>query len=322
MEFKLKTNIYKIIVKSFTILLLALAFIISNKLTVYPSTTFTPPRLRNAEAITLRLLIDGRFAYIPGRNFNYVNYVNAAKLKYALGVSFETYNQTYIPLRQNMENLNFRVTWVPTRNTILIDTTTIDTWESKGVENSMFKAEPLPRNIINQITGSSFHENPHFDLDHLAYLTITHVDFDGKSRHGHIIVAASIAEEVLDIFKEIYEAKFPIARVRLIDYYNASDYYSMADNNSVGFNYRVIAGTNTLSRHAWGMAIDINTIQNPYIRGNTIWPEAGANYLDRTNVRPGMIVPGDAVYNAFISRGWIWGGHWTNPIDYHHFEKR
>jgi len=187
---------------------------------------------------------------------------------------------------------------------------------------TIFIAEPLPYHIIEQITDVSFHPNPHFDYCHLAYLTITHVDFYGYSRHGHIIVAASIADEVLDIFREIYDYGFPIAGMRLIDYYDALDYYSMADNNSVGFNYRYIAGTTTLSRHAWGMAIDINPIQNPFIRGDVILPVAGRYYLDRSYVRPGMIVPGDVVYRAFTSRGWIWGGHWRVPIDYHHFERR
>jgi len=186
----------------------------------------------------------------------------------------------------------------------------------------IFTAEPLPYHIIRQISGSSFHENPHFEYCHLSYLTITHVDFYGKSRHGNIIVAAYIAEEVLDIFREIYEGSFPLAGMRLIDYYYAYDYYSMAANNSVGFNFRYIAGTQTLSRHAWGMAIDINPIQNPFIRGDVVLPAAGRAYLDRTYVRPGMVVPGDVVYNAFTSRGWVWGGHWSVPIDLHHFERR
>lgn len=187
---------------------------------------------------------------------------------------------------------------------------------------TIFAAEPLPYHIIQQITGVSFHQNSHFDYCHLAYLTITHVDFYGYSRHGHIIVAVSIADEVLDIFREIYDYGFPIAGMRLIDYYYALDYYSMAANNSVGFNFRYIAGTTTLSRHAWGMAIDINPIQNPFIRGDVILPVAGRYYLDRSDIRPGMIIPGDVVYRAFTSRGWIWGGHWRVPIDYHHFEKR
>jgi len=187
---------------------------------------------------------------------------------------------------------------------------------------TIFTAEPLPYHIIRQISGSSFHSNPHFEYCHLSYLTITHVDFYGKSRHGNIIVAAYIAEEVLEIFREIYEGGFPLAGMRLIDYYYAYDYYSMAANNSVGFNFRYIAGTQTLSRHAWGMAIDINPIQNPFIRGDVVLPAAGRVYLDRTYVRPGMVVPGDVVYNAFTSRGWIWGGHWSVPVDLHHFERR
>lgn len=186
----------------------------------------------------------------------------------------------------------------------------------------VFTAEPIPPHIAQQIMGSSFHPHTPFGMEELAYLTLTHVNFEGERTEGHMIVAAAIAEEVLDIFRDIYAAQFPIARIRLIDYYNALDYYSMADNNSVGFNFRTIAGTNVISRHGLGMAIDINPIQNPYIRGNTIWPAAGVDYVDRTNVRPGMIIPGDAVYTAFISRGWIWGGHWTSPIDYHHFERR
>ena len=194
--------------------------------------------------------------------------------------------------------------------------------ESDSIIPPTFTSEPLPDHIIQQITGITFHETTPFGYDYLAYLTVTHVNFDGESTHGHLIVAADIAHEVLDIFREIYEGGFPIHSIKLIDYFDASDYYSMAANNSHAFNFRYIAGTSVISRHGFGIAIDINPIQNPYIRGDTIWPAAGAAYLDRSYVRPGMIVPGDVVYNAFISRGWIWGGHWTSPRDYHHFEKR
>ena len=186
----------------------------------------------------------------------------------------------------------------------------------------IFTSEPLPPHIIDQITGVTFHETTPFGYDYLTYLTVTHVNFEGESVIGHLIVAADIGYEVLDIFREIYEACFPIHSIMLIDYFEASDYLSMAANNSHAFNFRYIAGTNIISRHGFGIAIDINPIQNPYIRGDTIWPAAGAAYLDRSYVRPGMIVPGDAVYTAFISRGWIWGGYWTSPRDYHHFERR
>ena len=185
----------------------------------------------------------------------------------------------------------------------------------------VFIAEPLSREIIELITDSSFHHNTPFGHDHLAYLTISHMDFEGNSQIGNMIVAAEIAQEVLDIFKEIYAARFPIHQMRLIDYFEASDELSMAANNTVGFNFRYIAGTNIISRHGLGMAIDINPIQNPYLRGDNLKPEAGAPYLDRQYIRPGMIYPGCPVYTAFISRGWIWGGNWTSPRDYHHFER-
>jgi len=186
----------------------------------------------------------------------------------------------------------------------------------------VFTSEPLPQHIIDQITGVTFHESTPFDHDFLTYLTVTHANFEGDSVIGHLIVAAELGEEVLDIFREIYEYRFPIHSIRLIDYYNACDQLSMAANNSHAFNFRYIAGTTRISNHGWGRAIDINPIQNPYIRGYTIWPYAGAVYLDRSYVRPGMIVPGDVVYTAFTSRGWTWGGHWTLPVDFHHFERR
>jgi len=186
----------------------------------------------------------------------------------------------------------------------------------------IFTHEPIPLEIAEFINGVSFHENTHFGMDFLAYVTVTHKNFHGESVIGHVIVAAEIADEVLDIFRDIYAAGFPIHSIRLIDYFSASDYDSMAANNSSAFNFRYIDGTQTLSRHAFGMAIDINPAQNPYIRDDVIWPEVSRAYLDRDNVRPGMIVRGDAVYTAFRSRGWIWGGDWRRPIDYHHFERR
>ena len=186
----------------------------------------------------------------------------------------------------------------------------------------IFTSEPLPEHIIEQITGITFHEDTPFDHSFLAYLTVTHANFEGESTIGHLIVAAEISDEVLDIFREIYEYRFPIYSIKLIDYFDASDYLSMAANNSHAFNFRYIAGTTIISRHGFGMAIDINPIQNPYIRGDTIWPAAGAVYLDRNYVRPGMIIRGDVVYRAFTSRGWTWGGNWNVPRDYHHFERR
>ena len=225
----------------------------------------------------------------------------------------------YFSIRQIADLLGFRLAWVNTRNTIIVDT---NKFYNGTPTEPIFKMEPLPEHIVQFITDVSFHENRHFDHSFLTYLTITHVGFDGKYHLGNMIVAAEIGEEVLDIFREILYYRFPIERMRIIDFYGASDYLSMADNNSAAFNFRYIAGTTRLSRHAFGMAIDINPIQNPYIRGSTVWPYSGQAYVDRTNVRPGMIVRGCPVYRAFTSRGWTWGGTWSVPRDYHHFERR
>jgi len=186
----------------------------------------------------------------------------------------------------------------------------------------IFTAEPLPDHIIDFITGVTFTDAAPFPHSFLSYLTITHLDFDGNDTIGHMIVAEEIADEVLEIFREIYEGGFPIYSIRLIDYFYADDYLSLAANNSSAFNFRYIANTNVISRHGFGMAIDINPVQNPYVRGDVVLPAAGREYLDRNDVRLGMIVRDDVVYQAFISRGWTWGGNWTLPRDYHHFERR
>jgi len=285
-----------------------------------------------AELFILDTLLDG--VRIPLTAFNVEGhyYVNPLYIYYALNSNFDI-NIIYEAdiIRYYYEANNFflitdiaqiagiRLNWIETRQTLIMDTSVIILTADC---ESIFTNEPLPQHIRYLIRGSSFHDNTPFDYSHLAYLTITHANFQNQSQLGHMIVAASIAEEVLDIFQEIYDARFPIERMRLIDFYEAGDYLSMADNNSVGFNFRYIAGTRVISQHGLGRAIDINPIQNPYIRGATIWPAAGEAYLDRTDIRPGMIIPGDVVHQAFVSRGWTWGGMWTTPRDYHHFERR
>ena len=188
-------------------------------------------------------------------------------------------------------------------------------------EDIIFTHEPLPAEIIEKIIGVSWVENENIGLEDLSLLTLGYRGFDGKSYLGQMVCANEAAEDLCDIFKELYENDFPIEKIRLIDDYDADDNRSMADNNSSAFCYRVIDGTEYLSNHSYGLAVDINPLQNPYVRGDLVQPEAATEYLDRENVRPGMITQGDLCYNAFISRGWSWGGDWTGPIDYQHFEK-
>ncbi|MCL2400067.1 MAG: M15 family metallopeptidase [Defluviitaleaceae bacterium] len=301
---------------------------------IYSDQTYTYKPARIVNPTTIILQVNENSVEVAANNIDGSNYFRLYDIEYALRATnkqfdpakIETYltgytvnGYKYFSIREIAEFLDFRIAWIGTRNTVIIDTSI--NYTISEFDEPIFTMEPLPEYILQVIRGSSFHDNTPFSYCFLTYLTITHVDLYGRYRLGNMIVAAEIGEEVLDIFREIFEYRFPIHRMRLIDFYNAGDYLSMADNNSVAFNFRYIAGTGTLSRHALGMAIDINPIQNPYIRGNTIWPLAGAEYLDRTNIRPGMITRGDAVYRAFISRGWIWGGNWQSPRDYHHFER-
>ena len=159
------------------------------------------------------------------------------------------------------------------------------------------------------------------NINNLAYLKITYWGFDNKSHVGEMIVNKNLSEEVLDIFKEVYEEKYPIEKIKLIDEYNANDEDSMSDNNTSAFCYRVVANTNKLSQHSYGNCIDINPLYNPYIVGNYISPTKGTKYTNRKLNEKGMIKKGDALYNAFIKRGWSWGGEWNGKKDYQHFEK-
>ena len=126
---------------------------------------------------------------------------------------------------------------------------------------------------------------------------------------------------LIEIFEVLYNAKFPIEKMVLIDDYDGDDNLSMADDNTSAFNYRNVPGTSTLSNHSYGVAIDINPLVNPYVRENDVMPPEGQDFLDREDVRPGMIIQGDVVYDSFISRGWTWGGDWETVKDYQHFEK-
>lgn len=187
----------------------------------------------------------------------------------------------------------------------------------------IFKYSSLSNETIEKIAGVSWKENAPVKLEDLAYITVTYWGFDDKEHIGEMIVHKKLAHEVTDIFKELYEGKFPIEKIRLIDEYDAKDELSMADNNTSAFCSREVTGQKgVFSNHSYGIAIDINPVQNPYIKGEIVLPKEGNTYLDRSHVRKGMIIKGDVCYNAFKSRGWTWGGEWKSLKDYQHFEKK
>lgn len=185
-------------------------------------------------------------------------------------------------------------------------------------------AEPLPDSVIARMMASgSWKEGCPVALADLRYLRLSYVDFAGAAQVGEMVVAADVADDVIGVFEKLFEAGFPMASMRLVDDFEANDDLSMAANNTSAFNCRAITGGTGYSQHSYGNAIDINTIQNPYVRvrdtSTLILPPEGAAFADRADVRPGMIVPGDVVTAAFAEIGWVWGGDWTSLKDYQHF---
>ena len=185
---------------------------------------------------------------------------------------------------------------------------------------TIFSYTNIPNSIQEKMLGLSMPYNEPLSFDELRYIKISYYGFDNKVHIGDMIVNKKVAAEVVDIFKELYAKKYPIEKIKLIDEYEANDALSMKDNNSSSFCYRTIANTSVVSNHGLGLAIDINPFQNPHVIKNNTSPKESFAYADRTNLKFGMIHEGDDCYNAFISRGWSWGGHWKNP-DYQHFEK-
>jgi hypothetical protein len=153
-------------------------------------------------------------------------------------------------------------------------------------------------------------------------LHVTYWGFDSQAHNGSIVVAATVAEPVVSVFRSLYEHRFPIRRMQPEDAYNGSDPDSMLADNTSGFNCRnaVAIGPPHWSAHAYGTAIDINPVENPYLEGGAVQPANGSAFVDRNNVRAGMAEPNEVLNNAFAAIGWQWGGRWSAP-DYQHFSQ-
>ena len=150
----------------------------------------------------------------------------------------------------------------------------------------------------------------------LRTVVVSHWGFDGKPRTGRIVVSRRTAPAVVRVFRALWEARFPIRRLQPVSAYRGSDDASMAADNTSGFNCRFVGGTSRWSMHAYGKAIDVNPVENPYVRGRTVSPPAGRAYLDRTRPRKGMAVQGGTLVRAFAAAGWMWGASFG---DYQHF---
>lgn len=179
-----------------------------------------------------------------------------------------------------------------------------------------FTATALPDSVFERMKGKSYPEDCAIPRSQLRYLRVLHVDAEGKTHTGELVCHADIAEDLLCIFHQLYDAGYPIERIRLIDDYDADDERSMQDNNTSCFCHRPVTNGRTLSKHATGMAIDINPRYNPYLPANGDTLPANAQHSG-----PYRIEPGDLCHRLFTEHGFSWGGTWRRTKDFQHFQR-
>ncbi len=179
---------------------------------------------------------------------------------------------------------------------------------------------PISPALARQMTGVSWRPGCPVSLRDLRLVTATHHGFDGRDRVGRVIVHRDVAPRMLSLLRRLYADGFPIRRMVPVDVYGGSDFRSIEADNTSAFNCRFVDGTTRYSEHAYGRAIDVNPIENPYVtRGGTTSHPASRAYLRRTPFRPGMATEGRALVRAFDAIGWGWGGRWSGAKDYQHF---
>lgn len=203
--------------------------------------------------------------------------------------------------------------------------------ENRVTYKDGFYYEPLDEDVIDRITGCSFpvlEENESIEISYedLSYVVVQYVGFDYETYEGEIICNNAIAGDLVEIFYELYKNEYQIESISLIEKYEGDDLASCRANNTSCFNYREVVGSNSLSKHALGLAIDINPLYNPYITYNSdgtenVYPENAINYADRSKSFPYKIDEDDLCYKLFTEHGFTWGGHWNSLKDYQHFQK-
>lgn len=208
-----------------------------------------------------------------------------------------------------------------------------DSLEDRITYTDGFYYEPLSDNLRRYITGVSYpqaaseeEENTlAIGLDELSYVHIWYVDFEGNPAEGELICNQAIAQDLVEIFYELYRNEYQLESVRLIDEFDGDDIASMEANNTSCFNYRVVDGTKSLSKHALGLAVDVNPFYNPYVtyeNGNEkVSPAAAESYADRSASFAYKIDENDLCYKLFTQHGFTWGGNWNSVKDYQHFQK-
>jgi len=179
---------------------------------------------------------------------------------------------------------------------------------------------PIGASMRTAMTGVSWHSGCPVSLSQLRVLTLSYWGFDNRPHTGRIVVNADVARSVVSVFRRLYAARYPIRRMQPVDAYGGSDFRSIEADNTSSFNCRAATGSTRWSEHAYGHAIDIDPIENPYVQGGTTSHNASRPYLDRSRHRPGMAYPASVVVQAFAAVGWGWGGSWSGSVrDYQHF---
>ena len=179
--------------------------------------------------------------------------------------------------------------------------------------------EPVPDNVVAR---STWRDECPVALDQLRYLSIVHWGFDGDRHTGEMIVNVEVAEDVVWVFEQLYDAGFPIEQMRVIALEELDAPPTGDFNDTTSFVCRpVVNSSSAWSQHAYGLAVDINPFHNPYEKGDLVLPELASYYLDRTRAEPGMVVEGDIVTQAFAELGWGWGGNWNTLDDFMHFSR-
>ena len=171
----------------------------------------------------------------------------------------------------------------------------------------------------DRVVGSSWRAGCPVPLEQLRYVTLSYWGFDGAVHSGELVVNADAVDAVVTAFHRLFDNRFPIRSMRLVDDFGADDFTSIEADNTSAFNCRPVTGGSGWSQHAYGRAIDVDPIENPYVDGGTTTHPASVTYLARGNVRPGMAVSGGPLVDAFAAVGWGWGGRWPPPTDYQHF---
>lgn len=198
-------------------------------------------------------------------------------------------------------------------------------WAANDLKtNNSFEASisDIPQSVQEEMQKYTWRPHCPVPLADLAYLKISYWGFDHQTHTGTLIVNKRLADETVSIFHELYNNRFPIERMEPMDSFKGNDDAAMNANNTSGFNCRPDTGnTEGYSLHSYGYSIDINTLINPYVKGNEVLPSKGRAYLNRSKPVPGMIMEGDKIYEIFTKYGWTWGGSRSDIQDYQHFEK-